>query len=186
MTIAAIVLAGHRPSLLPDRASALFLASFRGRPLVSWAVDAARAAELDETIVVTGSADLSAVLPSHVTEVHNNRWPEGAATSLHAGLAAASWEGHSVAVVGCGDQPLIGAGAWIGVASTEAPIAVASFDGRRSWPVRLSAEIWSLLAHVGDDPVALFMQTHPKLVVDVPCTGDPHLFASVEELAAWG
>ena len=38
------------------------LAPFRGRPMVVWAVEAALAAALDQTLVVTGDVDVAAAL----------------------------------------------------------------------------------------------------------------------------
>jgi CTP:molybdopterin cytidylyltransferase MocA len=187
MSLVAIVLADQRaPGSATGDDQPLLRSPFRGKPLVSWAVDAAASAELDETIVVTGATDLSTVLPARITEVHNNRWAEGRATSLHAGLAAATWEGHTAAVVGWATQPLVPAAAWISVSATAAPVAVATYQGRRSWPVLLHAEVWPLLNHGGDDPVALLAQERPDLVAEVPCPGDPQVFASADELAAWG
>jgi CTP:molybdopterin cytidylyltransferase MocA len=181
MTLAAIVLADQR---VGDELGFL-MSAFRGKPLVTWALGAARGAELDETIVVTGATDLSTVLPSGVTEVHNNRWPEGRATSLHAGLAAATWEGHEAVVIGWAHQPLIPASAWAAVSTISAPVAIATFDGRRSWPVLLAADVWPLLGHSGDDPLAVLAQERPDLVAEVACPGDPRAFATTDELASW-
>jgi CTP:molybdopterin cytidylyltransferase MocA len=198
MTLAAIVIAdqraaggnggGNGDTGDDDRGGAeqpLLLSAFRGKPLAAWAIGSASSAELDETIVVTGATDLSSVLPERVTEVHNNRWPEGPATSLHAGLTAATWEGHDGVVVGWADQPLVPASAWISIATTIAPIVVATYGGTRSWPIRLSTEVWALLGHTGHDPVAVLARERPDLVAEVPCPGDPRSFSSRHELASW-
>ncbi|MCY4663541.1 MAG: NTP transferase domain-containing protein, partial [Acidimicrobiaceae bacterium] len=47
-----------------------------GVPLVRRAVDAALAADLDETIVVMGAVDLLEVLPEEGTVPHNQGWWE--------------------------------------------------------------------------------------------------------------
>ncbi|HVN51898.1 MAG TPA: NTP transferase domain-containing protein, partial [Acidimicrobiales bacterium] len=89
------------------------LAELRGRPVVVWAVEAAVDAGLATTIVVEGAVALGDVLREaglidRVTVVPNERWSEGQAGSLARGLAAADAAGAGAAVVGLGDQPLVG------------------------------------------------------------------------------
>src|SRR3954451_18939757 len=115
LTIAAVVLAAGGGSRFEGPTHKL-LAPFRGRPVVTWAVEHAAAAELDETIVVTGAADIADALPSGVRIVVNPRWPDGQATSLQVALEAAAEAGHDAVVVGLGDQPLVPAEAWQAVA----------------------------------------------------------------------
>jgi nicotine blue oxidoreductase len=160
------------------------LATFRGRPLWSWAVDAAVAAGLDATYVVTGAVDLSVGSP--VVTVRNQAWASGQATSLAAGVAAAGAAGHDVVVIGLADQPLIGPDAWQAVAATTAtPIAVASFAGERRPPVRLAAEVWPLLPKSGDDGARVVMRERPELVTAVPCTGEAVDIDTLEDLERW-
>jgi len=147
------------------------LAPFRGRPLVTWALDHALAAGLDETFVVVGPVDLSALLPG-VVVVDNPAWASGQASSLLAGIDAAEKRGHEVVVVGLGDQPLVPPEAWSAVADTDSPIAVATFNGRRTPPTRLARAVWSLLAQDGDVGARTLMQARPDLVQEVPCPGE--------------
>jgi molybdenum cofactor cytidylyltransferase len=161
------------------------LAGFRGRPLVSWAVDNAIAAELDETVVVTGAIDLTTVVPKGAAMIENRRWAQGQATSLQAGVSWAREMGFDAVVIGLGDQPLIPPEAWRAVASSSSPIAVASFDGQRRPPTRLAESVWSLLPLVGDEGARVVMAGHPELVVAVACPGQPVDIDTVEDLAQW-
>ncbi|HWD51576.1 MAG TPA: nucleotidyltransferase family protein [Acidimicrobiales bacterium] len=147
------------------------LAPFRGRPLVTWALEHVWAAGLDEVLVVVGPVDLSAFLPG-VVVVDNPAWASGQASSLRAGLAAAEARGHEVVVVGLGDQPLVPPEAWSAVANTASPIAVANFDGKRTPPTRLARSVWGLLPEHGDTGARTLMQARPDLVVEVPCPGE--------------
>jgi CTP:molybdopterin cytidylyltransferase MocA len=183
VTTAAIVLAAGEGSRFAGDTHKL-LATFRGRPLWSWAVAAAVGAGLDATFVVTGAVDLSVGSPAVV--VRNAEWAAGQATSLTAGIAAAAAAGHDVVVIGLADQPLIGPEAWQAVASTTAtPIAVASFGGDRRPPVRLVAEVWPLLPTSGDDGARVVMRERPDLVTAVPCTGEAVDIDTLEDLERW-
>lgn len=155
------------------RASHKLLAPLKGRPLVAWAVGNAIDAHLDLTIVVTGAVDLSTVLPSQALVVNNQGWAGGLATSLAVGLTASRHHGCDAAVVGLGDQPLVPAAAWSAVASVDAPIVVATYDGVRAHPVRLSAGIWDALPSHGEVGARSLMRSRPELVVEVACPGSP-------------
>jgi nicotine blue oxidoreductase len=183
VSVAAVVLAAGEGSRFAGDTHKL-LASFRGRPLWSWAVDAAVAAGLDATYVVTGAVELAVEGPAIV--VRNDAWASGQATSLAAGVAAAGAAGHDVVVIGLGDQPLIGPDAWRTVAaSTATPIAVASFGGDRRPPVRLAADVWPMLPHSGDDGARLLMRARPDLVTAVPCNGEAVDIDTLEDLERW-
>ncbi|HEV3266636.1 MAG TPA: nucleotidyltransferase family protein [Acidimicrobiales bacterium] len=157
------------------------LAPFRGRPLVTWALDHALGAGLDETFVVVGPVDLSALLPGAVV-VDNPAWASGQASSLLAGIAAAEQRGHGVVVVGLGDQPRVPSEAWSAVAETDSPIAVASFNGTRTPPTRLARSVWGLLPQHGDTGARALMQARPDLVVEVPCAGEALDIDTTEDL----
>ena len=183
MTTAALVLAAGEGSRFEGGVHKL-LASFRGRPLWEWAVDAAIGAQLDATYVVTGAVDLP--LPVMAVEVHNEVWAQGQGTSLAVGVAAVRADGHDAVVVGLADQPLVGSDAWRAVAaSTASPIAVASFEGDRRPPVRLAAEVWPLLPTAGDEGARVVMRKRPDLVTAVPCSGQPVDIDTLEDLERW-
>ncbi|HEX5365894.1 MAG TPA: nucleotidyltransferase family protein [Acidimicrobiales bacterium] len=189
MSTAAVVLAagsGSRFAASGGEGHKL-LASYLGRPVVEWSIETAAAAGLDAVYVVQGAVDLPRPpLVSDVVFVANDRWREGMATSLAAGIARARRDGHAAVVVGLGDQPLVQAEAWRRVArATGSPIAVATYQGERGHPVRLSSMVWPLLPSRGDEGARVVMRRRPDLVAEVPCPGRPADIDTVEDLAAW-
>jgi molybdenum cofactor cytidylyltransferase len=180
MRTAALVLAAGGGSRFADGHK--LLAPFRGRALVTWAVEAAEAAGLDHTIVVVGENPLTDVLPGTVTVIPNPDWAAGIATSLQTGLYAAA--DYDAVVVGLADQPLIPASAWRAVAASASPVAVAAYSGRRRNPVRLARSVWPLLPSTGDEGARTLVRGHPDLVADVPCIGEPDDIDTVADLRA--
>lgn len=110
--------------------------------------------------------------------VPNPRWAEGIATSLQVAIAAAG--DADAIVVGLADQPLVPAEAWRRVAAVAAPIAVATYNGRRRNPVRLAREVWGLLPTTGDQGASVLFGE--VAVVEVACPGDPADVDRVEDL----
>jgi CTP:molybdopterin cytidylyltransferase MocA len=161
------------------------LAPFRGSTIVEIAVGAALEAGLDETVVVSGAVDLSAAVPDSVTLLENEGWADGIATSLAVATHHARRARHDAIVVGLADQPLLFPSAWSAVAASTAPIAVATYDGHRRNPVRLSADVWDLLPITGDEGARVLMRLRPELVAEIPCEGEPADFDTVEDLERW-
>lgn len=157
-------------------------AELRGRPLLRHAVDAALAAAIGPVIVVT-ARHVTTSLPSTVTTVANDSWADGQMSSLRIGIAAAA--GAHAVVVGLGDQPFVRADAWRAVAASDAPIAVATYDGRRGHPVRLHESVWDLLPQAGDEGARTLMRLRPDLVIEVPCQGSPTDVDTLEDLRRW-
>jgi CTP:molybdopterin cytidylyltransferase MocA len=190
VTTAAIVLAaggGSRFTASGGEGHKL-LAPYLGRSVVEWAIEAAAAAGLDATYVVRGATDIPVPPLAHdaVTFVRNDRWREGIATSLQAGVVRARKDGHAAVVVGLGDQPLVQTEAWRRVArAATTPLAVATYQGVRGNPVRLSSLAWPLLPSAGDEGARVVMRRRPDLVVEVPCPGRSADIDTVEDLATW-
>jgi molybdenum cofactor cytidylyltransferase len=184
MSTAAIVLAAGAGRRW-EGAGHKLLAPFRGRPLVVWAVEQALGAGLDETVVVTGAAELGAVLPPGVRLVRNQDWDQGQAGSVQAGIGYARTVRHGAVVVGLADQPLVLSSAWRAVADGDRPVVVATYAGRRGNPVRLASAVWDLLPVVGDVGARALMAARPDLVGEVACDGDPADVDTLEDLERW-
>jgi molybdenum cofactor cytidylyltransferase len=185
VTTAAIVLAAGGGARFGGPTHKL-LAPLHGRPVVAHAVSAAVEAGFDDVFVVVGAVELADVLPVGVSFVANPRWADGQATSVRAGIGAAAARGHDAVVIGLGDQPFIGPGPWRAVAAcVDHPIAVASYEGRRRNPVRLSQEVWDLLPDTGDEGARALMRGRPDLVGEVPCQGTSADIDTAEDLAQW-
>ena len=190
MTTAAIVLAAGGGSRFRESGGDVhkLLAPYLGRTVVEWAIDAAASAQLDATYVVRGATDLPLppLVADRVRFVRNDRWREGIATSLQAGVTQARRDGHAAVVVGLGDQPLILTDAWRLVArAMPAPVAVATYQGERGNPVRLSSMVWPLLPRSGDEGAKVVMRRRPDMVVEVPCPGGSADIDTVDDLREW-
>ncbi len=183
MTTAAVILAAGGGTRFVDPGGIhKLLASFDGRPLVAWAVDAALAGGCDHTWVVAGAADLGAVLPEEVELLANPNWANGQAGSLQVAVSAGRQRGVDALVVGLGDQPGIPGEAWRRVAAAVTPIAVATYQGRRRNPVRLHRSVWDLLPSGGDVGARVLFRDRPDLVSEVACPGDPKDIDTREDL----
>lgn len=181
--VAAVVLAAGGGSRFGGDVHKL-LQPLWGRPLVAWVVTAALGAGLAEVAVVEGAVDLAPVLPEGAVVLRNPGWAAGQAGSLRLGLDWCERRGHHAVVVGLGDQPLVPAAAWRAVAACEAaPIAVATYGGRRRNPVRLDRSVWPLLPVEGDEGARVLMAARPDLVAEVACTGTPLDVDTLEDLA---
>jgi CTP:molybdopterin cytidylyltransferase MocA len=186
-TTVAVVLAGGEGRRFTGAGNKL-AAELGGRPLLAHAVAAAFAAGIGPVVLVTGAAAEPPVDPrsrARLIVVVNDQWARGQATSLRAGLDEAARRGAEAAVIGLGDQPFITPGAWRAVAASDAPIAVATYAGRRGHPVRLHRDLWPLLPTSGDEGARAIMRLRPQLVEEVPCEGSPLDIDTVEDLRRW-
>jgi len=184
--VLAVVLAAGGGSRFAGDGHKLLVAR-NGRTVVEHAVSAALSA-LGDVLVVTGAAQLpdAVVAMPGVRLLHNPDWAEGQATSLAAAVAAVAGDGTiDAVVVGLGDQPDITPDAWRQVATSTAPIAIATYDGRRRNPVRLHRSVWSLLPTTGDEGARVVIRLRADLVEEVPCSGSPDDIDTLEDVLRW-
>lgn len=170
------------------------LLSFRGRPLVMHAVEAATGSGLAPIVVVVSDDRVAETLRCEggaigVQVVRNDAPDRGISSSLHAALRSLSPdETVDAVVVGLADQPLVGAGAYrrVGGAYDDgARLAVATYRGTRGNPVLIGREYWSeALALSGDEGARILLRRHGA--VEVPCdgTGEATDVDTPEDLAA--
>jgi CTP:molybdopterin cytidylyltransferase MocA len=178
-TVAAVVLAAGRGERLGGDVPKPCV-TYRGRPLVSHALDAAIASGLGPVVLIVGHGadEVAACAGPGVEVVVNPNFADGIASSLHAALDWLAARGivHA-AVVGLADQPGIGSGAWTRVAAAYddgASLAVATYGGVRANPVLIARDLWpDALALRGDEGARQLMRSHPVVEVDCSDVGDP-------------
>jgi len=148
------------------------LVELEGHPLVAHAVEALRAAAVDEVIVVTGhdAEQVEAALPDGVRVVRNPRYRDGQATSLAAALHEVA-EDSEAAVVLLADQP--------GVMAADVEALIGGFRSSRARIVRLrytdgpgpallSREVYAEAGHLhGDVGARVLIASHPDWVHEV-------------------
>lgn len=162
------------------------------RPVCSWSLKHLLEAKFENVVVVTGAVELHSALEiekvngsDNVQIINNPLWQSGLASSLQCGINVARELGAQAVVVGLADQPAIPATAWLQVAASNSPLAVATYDGVRGNPVRLHAELWQLLPETGDDGARMLFKSHRDLIEEIPCLGsaqDVDTIADLEHL----
>jgi CTP:molybdopterin cytidylyltransferase MocA len=168
------------------------LVTYRGRPLVAHALDAARDSELEPIVLVVGNgadAVSAAIAADDVLVVRNDEWETGIASSLIAALRVLRpHSGVDAVVVGLADQPLVGAEAYRRLARAYADgarLAVATYRGVRGNPVLIAREHWGeAMALTGDEGARVLLRRGGA--VEVPCdgTGSPTDVDTPADLAA--
>lgn len=166
------------------------LTTIHGRSIFAWSLQHAIEANFKQVIVITGAVDLADQIAAFdemvrvITVVHNPDWRLGMASSLQCGIAKARQLGADAVVVGLADQPAILSSAWQGVGASNAPLAVATYNGVRGNPVRLHAEIWPLLPTSGDEGARTLFKSHRELVEEIECEGSAQDLDTTEDLGA--
>lgn len=165
------------------------LALLDSRPVFRIALDHLVAAGFDHVVVITGAVELDLGDDRRgVAVVHNAAWEQGQAGSLQLAIATAREHGSDHIVVGLADQPFIPSSAWkaIATAPTDAPIVVATYDGRRGPnPVRLHRSTWSHLPTTGDEGARPLMRLRPDWIDEVACEGSAADIDTLEDLGQW-
>ena len=140
---------------------------------VPWVARAARLlleAGCDRVVVVLGaSAEKARMLvpvDDAVVTVVNDRWSSGMASSLRAGLAAATGDAALVTLV---DTPGLPVEAVRRVLGSGSPLARAVYDNRPGHPVVIAREHWAALSASleGDHGARAYLEAHA--VTDVEC-----------------
>ena len=164
-----------------------------GRTVAARSLRSLLDAGLDAVAVVTGAVDLGPAF-DEATDEHerrsvallpNDRWESGMASSVRCATDWGASCGLDAVVVGLADQPFVTPTAWQAVAASAAPIAVATYGGRRGNPVRLARDVWPLLPYDGDEGARPVMRRYPEIVAPVACEGRPDDIDTVEDLRRW-
>lgn len=164
------------------------LALAGGKPLAQYAVDAAAGGGVGEIVVVLGHdkerVEEALELPENARVVVNERYREGQATSLAAGIDSLDGSSDAVVVL-LADQPGITAEDVRSLARMYAlrrtPVVRLRFrDG--PGPALLSREIWhEVLALTGDTGARVLFEAHPELVEEVHVDEDAPVDVDVRE-----
>jgi len=171
----AVLAAGRGSRLGGDVAKPLV--ELRGRPLVSWALDAATGSGLRPVVLVVGHHGdaVARVASEGVVVVRSRRWRRGIARSLRAALEALEpWAQVGAVAIGLADQPLVGADAYRRLADAYregASLAVATYDGQRRNPVLLGRAMWEKARELDGDEGARVLMDEGAVEVDCTDTG---------------
>jgi CTP:molybdopterin cytidylyltransferase MocA len=132
-------------------------------------------------VVVLGAATVQV---RGAVAVRNPDWRTGMGSSLRAGLAALPAEARAV-VIALVDQPLVRPEAVRALIDSGAPVAVATYGGRRRNPVLITRPYFAEVAGLAEGDVGArpFLAAHPELVTEVPCPGDPADIDTPDDLA---
>ena len=137
---------------------------------------------LDAQLRVAG---LNAGEFSELVIVEKPESEHGIATSLSVAVARGEAAGFYALIVGLAEQPGGLSSSWRRLRNSNAPIAVANYDGLAGNPVRLEKSVWPLLPRSGDEGARVLLRTRPELVKQVACEGSPDDIDTVEDLGQW-
>jgi CTP:molybdopterin cytidylyltransferase MocA len=163
------------------------LSLINGQTIISRSLTAMIGADLDGLIVVSGALDISHLI-GDIEEVHNPDWKTGQRSSVITAVNFARSHDYDAIVVGLADQPFLTSQAWINVASSTSPIAVATYKGIRGNPVRLHSSVWDSFKNLEADPdtgARSLIHLHPELVREVACEGNSADIDTTEDLDTW-
>lgn len=184
MTVCGILLAAGGGSRMGQPKASLEL---DGETLLDRGVTMLAEAGCAPVFAVIG-ASIGTPLRAGATLVANPDWQTGMASSLRAGLAAATG---SAAVVALVDQPGISPEAVRRLIAAHQPgrAACATFGGELRTPVLFDAALWPEVSSAveGDAGARYWLRRHPDLVIAVACedVADPTDLDSPEDLKRW-
>ncbi len=163
------------------------LADIAGEAVVTHAARSMVNSGLSGYVLVAGAAQLTPALTefSELAVVENPEFEQGIATSLSVAVDWGEAAGFDVLIIGLADQPGVPSSSWRRLSNSNAPIAVANYDGRAGNPVRLEKAVWPLLPRSGDEGARVLLRTRPELVEQVACEGSPDDIDTVEDLGQW-
>jgi CTP:molybdopterin cytidylyltransferase MocA len=164
------------------------LTPLHGRPLLAYALDAARASGCSPVVLVVSDDRVAQAAGTGIEIVRNPSPERGIASSLQHALRHFEADAAVPAVVvGLADQPLVGAEAYRRVAASAddgATLAFASYDGVRGNPVLIGRPYWpEALELAGDEGARVLFRRHGGVAVPCGDTGAPADVDTPEDLA---
>ena len=184
MTTAAVILAAGGGKRWDGEGHKL-LVDFKGKPVISWALESANEAGLDDLIVISGAVDISNFLPKGAVLLHNSDWELGQSKSLQLAVSWAKEKRYESLVFGLGDMPGVSKDAWIAVAKHPAPLVTATFNGARRPPVKISSDFFDDLPSEGDEGARILFAGGNQAVVEVSCLGSGNDIDTLEDMRQW-
>jgi molybdenum cofactor cytidylyltransferase len=150
-----------------------------GRPLLCWALNAAREFAPLHTVLVLGHDEVAIRLACDlrgITVITNDRHAEGMSTSLNAGIEALPAAIESVTVI-TGDQPFVSVDHLRSLVTAYVqsgqPIVATKYADHSGVPLLLSREIWPLIAGLsGDQGARGLLREHSERVLHVSAQSD--------------
>ncbi|HEY6759258.1 MAG TPA: nucleotidyltransferase family protein [Baekduia sp.] len=130
------------------------LATFRGRPLVTWPLQALREGGVEDVVVVLGAhADAIAPVVEADTVVCDD-WADGMSASLRCAVSVAERRGAEAMMMVLGDQPLLTGAAVTKVLEAREPLAIAvraTYGGVPGHPTLIESAMFTALAELRGD-----------------------------------
>ncbi len=185
--VAAIVLAAGLSRRM--QASNKLLVNFKGRPLLTHAIDALLASRITDIIVVTGhqaDAVQNTLTNPSLRFIHNPGYEEGLSTSLRRGLGAvpANTEGVLICL---GDMPLLETASINTLLQAFEDqngnkICLPVYQQKRGNPVLWPRQFFTeILQSSGDAGARWMIKNHPESVHEVP-VNDEGIFHDIDTL----
>ena len=184
MTISAVILAAGAGSRWKGPEHKL-IHPFKGKPLISWSLEAPLQEDFDELVVVTGAVDLSSLIPNNYTVLHNQNWEDGQASSLQLAINYAKSVDHEAVVVGLADTPMVSSESWNLVSKHPGKLVCGSYGGKRRPPFKIHKDFWKELPTSGDHGARNVLKSATLPIVEVSCEGWPDDIDTIEDLDKW-